>query len=115
MATESYIVTSVSAGRSLDDKGNPIVWANVELLNVRGKSTGRNGTIAYGSPRIKVNLVNEETGEPNVELAQKLERAGVYGKAVTFEGAYDVIKQRGEEKLSFVIFDAHLDYSVAKE
>ena len=108
MATETYIVTSVSAGSSTDDNGKPLVWASVEVINVRAKSTGRDGNVMYGSPRVKLNLVNEETGLPHVELAKRLERAGVYGKAVTFEGVFDVVKQKGEEKLSFVIHDAQL-------
>jgi hypothetical protein len=109
MATETYIVTSISAGDSKDkETGKPLVWANIEVINVRAKSTGREGNVAYGSPRVKLNLVNEETGLPHIELARRLERAGVYGKAVTFEGTFDVVKQKGEEKLSFVIFDAQL-------
>jgi hypothetical protein len=115
MATETYIVTSVSAGVSNDSDGKPIVWANVEVINTRAKSTGRDGNVAYGSPRVKLNLINESTGKPHVELAKRLERAGVYGKAVTFEGTFDVVKVKGEERLSFVIFDAQLDVApVAK-
>lgn len=108
MATETYIVTSISAGASQDSTGKPLVWANVEVINVRAKSTGRDGNVTYGSPRVKLNLVNEETGLPHIELAKRLERAGVYGKAVTFDGVFDVVKVKGEEKLSFVIHDAQL-------
>lgn len=113
MATETYIVTSISAGASTDDNGKPLVWASVEVINVRAKSTGRDGNVMYGSPRVKLNLVSEETGLPHVELAKRLERAGVYGKAVTFEGTFDVVKQKGEEKLSFVIHDAQLHHAPA--
>jgi hypothetical protein len=109
MATETYIVTSISAGNIVDkDTGKPVVWANIEVINVRAKSQGRDGNVSYGSPRVKLNLVDESTGLPNIQLAKKLEHAGVYGKAVTFEGIFDVVKQKGEEKLSFVIFDAQL-------
>ena len=109
MATETYIVTSISAGISSDkETGKPLIWANVEVINTRAKSTGRDGNVSYGSPRVKLNLVDESTGTPNVELAKRLERAGVYGKAVTFEGVFDVVKVKGEEKLSFVIFDADI-------
>ena len=110
MATETYIVTSISAGDSKDkETGKPLLWANVEVINVRAKSTGREGNVSYGSPRVKLNLVDESTGLPNIQLAKRLEHAGVYGKAVTFEGVFDVVKQKGEEKLSFVIFDAQLN------
>ena len=115
MATETYIVTSVSAGDSTDNTGKPIVWASVEVINTRAKSTGRDGNVMYGSPRVKLNLVNEETGLPHVELGKRLERAGIYGKAVTFEGTFDVVKQKGEEKLSFVIHDAQLQTAPASK
>lgn len=112
MATETYIVTSVSAGTIKDkDTGQAIIWANVEVINTRGKSTGRDGNVSYGSPRVKLNLIDEETGKPNIQLAQRLEHAGVYGKAVAFEGAFDVVKAKGEEKISFVIFDAQLTHA----
>lgn len=114
MATETYIVTSVSAG-TIQDKatGDAIIWANVEVINTRGKSTGRDGNVAYGSPRVKLNLVDEETGKPNIQLAKRLEHAAVYGKAVTFEGVFDVVKAKGEERISFVIFDAVLNHAAS--
>ena len=116
MDTEKYIVTGVSAGESFDnDSKTNIVWASVEVLNSRAKSTGRDGNVNYGSPRVKLKLVDEETGKPNIQLAKKLERAGVYGQIVEFEGVFDVVKVKGEEQISFVIFDANLSLApVAK-
>lgn len=110
MATETYLLLSVSAGTITDrESGDPIVWANVEVVNTRAKSTGREGNVAYGSPRVKLNLIDEETGKPNIQLARRLEHAKCYGQPVTFEGTFDVVKQKGEEKISFIIFDAHIE------
>ena len=110
MATESYVVLSVSAGTIVDkDSGNPIVWANVEVVNAHSNSNGREGNVSYGSPRVKFNLVDRDTGKPNIQLAKRLEEASGYLQAGTYEGVFDVVKQKGEEKISFVIFDAQLE------
>lgn len=110
MATETYVVLSVSAGTIVDkESGNPIIWANVEVVNAHSTSNGRDGNVSYGSPRVKFNLVDRDTGKPNIQLAKRLEHAKVYLQPVTFEGVFDVVKQKGEEKISFVIFDAQLE------
>ena len=114
MAIEKYILTGVSAGSTIDEETRkPIVWASVEVMNPRAKSTGRDGNVNYGSPRVKLRLIDEETGLPNIPLAQRLEKAGLYGQIVEFEGALDIVKSKGEESVSFVIFDANLTYAAA--
>lgn len=109
MAKETYIVTNVSAGVINDkESGKPITWAKVECLNNHVTNNGRDGNVSYGSPRVSLNLIDRDTGLPNIELARKLQAANCYLQPVEFEGSIQVVKQKGEEKMSFVIFDALL-------
>ena len=115
MATETYIVLNVSAG-IVEEKGrDPIVYASVEVANMRGKDQSTSDRVSYGSPVVKLNLIDESTGKPNIELAKRLRHANVYGKPVTFEGTFDIAKKKGVEQITFVIFDAQLEHKpVAK-
>lgn len=115
MATETYIVLNVSAGIVNEQGRDPIVYASVEVANIRGKDQSTNDRVSYGSPVLKLNLIDESTGKPNIELAKRLRHAGVFGKPVTFEGIFEIAKKKGVEQMTFTIFDAQLEHKpVAK-
>ncbi|CAM5223303.1 hypothetical protein [Alishewanella longhuensis] len=115
MATEKYLVLNVSAG-VVEEKGrDPIVYASVEVANVRAKNQSTSDRVMYGSPVVKLNLIDESTGKPNITLAKRLAHAQVYGQVVEFEGTFDIAKKKGVEQITFVIFDAMLEHKpVAK-
>ncbi len=110
MAKENYIVLAVSAGIMKEEGREPMPYASVEVANIKAKDGSRDGRISYGSPVLKLNLIDEETGKPNIPLAERLAKAGVYGQVVEFEGQFDIAKKRGVEQITFTIFDANLDY-----
>ena len=103
-----FIVLHVSAGFMEDGTA----YAGLEVINPYPKSTGIKGNIQYGSPAVKLKLVDRSTGKPNVELARKIEQAGAYLQIVNFEGVWEVGKVKGIEQMTFTILDAefpHLD------
>lgn len=110
MAKETYILLSVSAGTVEEPGKTPLPYASVEVANVKGKDQSTNDRVSYGSPVVKLNLIDESTGKPNIPLAQRLCKAGLYGQAVEFEGKFDIAKKKGVEQITFVIFDALFDY-----
>ena len=99
----TYIPVNVSAGVNKD-----IVWANMEVVNAYTRDTGIQGNVNVGSPCVKLNLVNRDTGKPNIELAKRLSEAfsRIYLQPVEFEGVMEVVKKAGIEQMSFVVFDA---------
>lgn len=108
-----YILLSVSAG-TMEQKGKEdMPWASVEVANTEGKSTGVNGNVAYGSPVVKLKLIDRDTGLPNIVLGKKLEKAACYGQIVTFIGVYELVKKAGVEQMSFTIFDAEFAVSTS--
>ena len=110
MAKEIYVVLNVSAGNIIDrDTKEPVVWANVEVVNSHVTDNGRDGNVSYGSPRVKLNLVDRDTGLPNLQLAKRLQHAKCFLQPVEFEGTLGIVKQKGEEKMSFIIHDALLE------
>lgn len=113
LITAPYILLSVSAG-TMEQKGKEdMPWASVEVANITGKSTGVNGNVAYGSPVVKLKLIDLDTGLPNIVLGKKLEAAACFGQIVNFVGTYELVKKAGVEQMSFTIFDAEFNYQPA--
>jgi hypothetical protein len=108
MASDTFILLAVSAG-VMEEKGkDPMPYASVEVANCRAKDTGRDGRVTYGSPVLKLKLIDESTGKPNIQLARALVAADAYGKPVTFHGVYELAKVKGVEQMTFTILDADL-------
>lgn len=108
MAIDSFILLNISAG-IMEEKGkDPMPYASVEVANVRAKDNSRDGRITYGSPVLKLKLIDEQTGLPNIQLATALSKADCYGKPVNFIGVYELAKVKGVEQMTFTILDAEL-------
>lgn len=109
MAKDTFILLSVSAGIMEERGRDPMPYASIEVANIRAKDTGRDGRVSYGSPVLKLKLVDESTGKPNIQLAKALAKADCYGKPVEFEGVYELAKVKGVEQMTFTVLDAVLD------
>ena len=106
MAQEKYILLNVSAG-IMEEKGrDPMPYASVEVANCKAVDNSRDGRTSYGSPVVKLNLIDEETGKPNIPLARRLAAANLYGQAVNFHGTFGLAKKKGVEQVTFIIMDA---------
>lgn len=108
MATDTFILLSVSAG-VMEEKGrDSMPYASIEVANVRAKDSSRDGRVVYGSPVLKLKLIDEQTGLPNIQLAKALAKAECYGKPVNFSGIYELAKVKGVEQMTFTVLDAEL-------
>lgn len=109
MATEKYILISISAGVMEEAGKAPMPYASVEVANAKGKDQSTADRVSYGSPVLKCKLVQESNGLPNIALAKRLAAANLYGQVVTFEGAFELQKLKGAAQMTFTIFDADFE------
>lgn len=108
MATDTFILLGISAGIMEERGRDPMPYASIDVANVRAKDTSRDGRVVYGSPVLKLKLIDEQTGLPNIQLAKALAKAECYGKPVNFIGVYELAKVKGVEQMTFTVLDAEL-------
>jgi len=109
MATEQYILLSISAGVMEEAGKDPLPYASVEVANNKGKDSSTKDRVSYGSPVLKCKLVQESNGLPNIALARRLAQADLYGQVVTFIGTFELQKLKGAAQMTFTIHDAEFE------
>lgn len=108
MATEQYLLLAVSSGVMKEKGKEPMPYASVEVANAKARDTSNDERVTYGSPVMKLKLIQEENGLPNLDLGRRLAEANLYGQLVTFEGVFELLKVKGVPQMTFTILDAQI-------
>ena len=82
LTTLQFIVTEISAGYMEQENGSKMPYASVTGVQNYPNNDQRQTGFSYGSPTLKIKLIDPDTNLPNIKLAEDLRKGNVFMKEV---------------------------------
>ena len=82
LTTVQFVITEISAGVMEQSDGSSMPYASVTGVQNFPNNDQRKTGFSYGSPTLKIKLIDQNTGLPNIKLAEELRKANVFMKEV---------------------------------
>lgn len=76
----NFIITEISAGMMEQSDGTNMPYASVTGVQSYANNDQRKTGFSYGSPTLKIKLIDQDTGLPNIKLAEELRKGNVFLK-----------------------------------
>uniref|UniRef100_UPI004048508C hypothetical protein n=1 Tax=Rheinheimera sp. TaxID=1869214 RepID=UPI004048508C len=93
LTTVQFIVTEISAGIMEQTDGSKTPYASVTGVQNFPNNDQRQTGFSYGSPTLKIKLIDQNTGQANIKLAEDLRKANVFMKEVYLNCRTKITKQ----------------------
>ncbi|MBV2129874.1 hypothetical protein [Arsukibacterium indicum] len=74
----NFIITEISAGFMEQADKSQTPYASVTGVQAYPNNDQRTNGFSYGSPTLKIKLIDEATGNPNHKLADELRKSNVF-------------------------------------
>lgn len=93
LTTVQFVITEISAGLMEQSDGSTMPYASVTGVQNFPNNDQRKTGFSYGSPTLKIKLIDQNTGLPNIKLAEELRKANVFMKEVYLNCRTKITKQ----------------------
>lgn len=93
LTTVQFVITEISAGMMEQSDGSNMPYASVTGVQNFPNNDQRKTGFSYGSPTLKIKLIDQNTGLPNIKLAEELRKANVFMKEVYLNCRTKITKQ----------------------